>query len=407
MSKLRYILLLSVLILISVFFQSCNEQPTGLGYFLLNDTISIKSACSDDTPLIVSTESIEDPTVIFNSSCVYIGRTDSLKAIAMVRFQYIPDSLTYLTTDKISECYMELYPNEYAIGDTIGNNLSFNVYRVKKYWTAKTVCDSLFDETGNSDYFDVVSQGSYSKPIPYGDTVGPIRIDLNKQMLLDWFVMARDSVINWGIAMISDENTNVIRQFSAQAITEDLKGAELTMYYTNDKGERDTLKLTAGIEASVVCIKQPATDNMVIQGGIINKGKMALDLSEIPAEAGILSAELELTINQGLVKKGNMPLDSLLRLSLYYDDNYDSTQKKILVGYRESGTDVFKFPNLVEIVEGFLRNNNGKGNIYFEPEGWSIVQRLDRMPFYGINEENVALRPKLRIIYSARFSKRN
>jgi len=215
-----------------------------------------------------------DPTVIFNSSCVYIGRTDSLKAIAMVRFQYIPDSLTYLTTDKISECYMELYPNEYAIGDTIGNNLSFNVYRVKKYWTAKTVCDSLFDETGNSDYFDVVSQGSYSKPIPYGDTVGPIRIDLNKQMLLDWFVMARDSVINWGIAMISDENTNVIRQFSAQAITEDLKGAELTMYYTNDKGEKDTLKLTAGIEASVVCIKQPATDNMVIQGEIINKGKI-------------------------------------------------------------------------------------------------------------------------------------
>jgi hypothetical protein len=247
-----------------------------------------------------------------------------------------------------------------------------------------------------------VSQGFYNKPIPFNDTTKSVKINLNKQLLLDWFVMARDSVINWGIALLPNENTSVIRQFSAQAISENFKNAEITMIYTNSQDSTDTLKIDTGIDAAVVCNLIPDTDDMIVQGGVINKSKISLDLSEIPPEAGILSAELEITLNTSAVRKGNMPLDSIIRASVYYDDKFDSTQKKIIQGYRVEGSDNFLFPNLVEIIEEF-NHNDGKGNLYLEPEGWSIVQRLDIIPFYGINTENIDVRPKLRIVYSTRF----
>ena len=214
--------------------------------------------------------------------------------------------------------------------------------------------------------------------------------------------MARDSVINWGIALLPTENTGVLRQFSAQAIGENYRHSEITMIYKNALDSTDTLKINTGIDASVVCILMPETENMIMQGGIINRGKIGIDLSEIPQEAAIISAEMELTLNTALVKKGNMPLDSVIRLSLFYDDKFDSTQKKIVRGYRVEGSDNFLFPNLIEIIEDFNRNG-GKGNLFLEPEGWSIVQRLDQMPFYGINAEKVELKPKLRIVYSSRF----
>jgi len=404
--KVKHILTLFIAAPLFLIFQSCNEQPTGLGFLLLNDTISIKSVCSNDIPLIDSTKTIVDKTVIFNSSCIYIGKTDSMNAISMLRFQYIPDSLADLSIDKISDCYLELYPNRYAIGDTGANNLSFNVFKVIKYWTAKTTCDSLFDANGNSDYFDNTSQGSFSGNIPYADTIPPIKINLNKQLLLDWFAMARDSVINWGIVLIPNENTSVLRQFSAQAITESFKHSTITMIYKNQQDSTDTLTLTTGIDASVVCNLLPETDNMIVQGGIINQSEISFDLSKIPPEAGILHAELEVTLNESLVKKGNMPLDSIIRGSLYYNNNYDSTQQKIIDAYRVAGTNKFLFPNLVEIIEGFIRNG-GKGKIYLEPEGWNVVQRLDRMPFYGIKDENPEFRPKLKIVYSTRFIRKN
>ncbi len=393
-------------------FQACNEQPTDLGFLLLNDTSSVKTVCSEKLPLITSTGTEVSPIVIFNSGSVYIGKTDSITAVSMLRFQHIPDSLDGLAKDKISECYMELYPRPYAIGDTISNKLSFGVYKISKRWTNKTICDSLFDRNGNSDYFENVSQGHYDKPIPYKykDKIEPIKIDLNKQLLLDWFEMAKKkikdkTVINWGIAILSDENTDVLRQLSAQQVRKDNKHAEITMIYINKNNKPDTLKIDAAIEAAVICNIPPKTDDMIVQGATVSKGVMGIDISSIPRQAGILSAELELTLDTFLVKKGNMALDSLLNLSMYSDVYADSITSRIVTGYRVKKTNKFRFPNIVRIIEKINRNG-GKAKLYIKPSPYSLMSRLDRMPFYGIKEKNADFRPKLRIVYSSGFVKK-
>jgi len=322
----------------------------------------------------------------------------------MLRFQYIPDSLADLPLEDITECYIELYPNRYAIGDTVSNNLSFKVYKIIKYWTNKTTCDSLFDDNGNSDYFDDVVQGTYSTPIPYDDSSKAIKFNLNKELLLEWFAMARDSVINWGIAFVPDDNSNVIRQFSAQAVGEELKRAEITMTYRDTDSTR-TLKINTGIDAFVVCFKMPDTDNFIVQGGIINKSRISFDLSSIPPTSGILAADLEITLNSDFVRKGNYPLDSVVRGNIYYGNDIDSNPRVTFFGYRLANSNVFRFPKITSLVEEAIRGN-GKAELIIEPEGWSIVRRLDRMPFYGINEKDPNLRPKLRVVYSSGFRDR-
>jgi hypothetical protein len=61
-------------------------------------------------------------------------------------------------------------------------------------------------------------------------------------------------------------------------------------------------------------------------------------------------------------------------------------------------------PKLNQIVEEIIRNG-GKGDIVIYPAGWSMVRKIDQMAFYGPNDPNPDLRPKLRIIYSNRFKK--
>ena len=390
--------------LISFFLlQSCNEQPTALGFSMLYDTTSVKSVVSGDSvPLIVKTENVPVKLVIFNSSCVFIGKAEDMSAVTMLRFQNIPDSLASLPLSAITECYMEIYPNRYAYGDTASNLLSFNLYKITKYWTAKTNCDSLFNSDGTSDFFDTQSQGYYSDAIPYADSGKAIKIDLNKQLLLDWFTMARDSVINWGIVLKPESNSNVIRQFSAQAIGEELNHPTITMKYKDANDSTRTLTINTAIDASVVCKTNVDSENMILQGVVAYKPKITFDLSRIPSESGVLYSELVLTLNKTAVKKGNLILDSLIAGGIYETANLDTNPTSTFYANRISGTDKFVFSGINSVIEGFIRNG-GKGSIVLYPYGWSLVQRLDLLPFYGMNEPNVNLRPKLKVVYSTRF----
>lgn len=403
---MRYIFFWSLLAAIAfgALLQSCNEQPTTLGLSMLYDTLSVRTASSSDsTPLIMKSENISSKAVIFNSSCVYVGKSDNMTALTLLRFGNIPDSLVTLSESAITECFLEIYPKYYAYGDTSSNTLSFKVFKVSKYWTTKTNCDSLLNPDGSSDYFDQTIQGTYSGQIPFKkDSAPPIKIALNKKMLLDWFTMARDSVINWGIVLKPDDNSNIIRQFSAQVIGDTLNHAKITMNYKDSKDSLRTLTLLTAIDASVVCAKEVQTNDIVLRGGIANKNKLTFDLSYIPSESGILYAEMEIVLNKSLVRKGNMPLDSVIEAGIYATESLDSNPITTFNGVRISGTDRFVFSGINSIIEKIVRNG-GKGTVVLYPYGWSLVQSLDYMPFYGLTEPNVGLRPKLKVAYSTRF----
>jgi hypothetical protein len=268
---------------------------------------------------------------------------------------------------------------------------------------------------GKSDFFDTKSLGSYNTSIKLSDVMNPIKVDINKDLMIDWFKLSalKDTTkINWGIALVPNDNSNVIHQFSAQAIGESNPHTELYVIYRSKTGKVDTINLFTAIDASVVCSKRSYTGtDMVTQGSVNVQNKLTFDFSSIPPESAILSAQLELTLNESKVKKGNYLIDSLVAGGVFFTSNIDTMpkyqfyfEKQFPKKINDKYYSPYLTPKLNQIVEEIIRNG-GKGDIVIYPAGWSMVRKIDQMAFYGPNDPNPDLRPKLRIIYSNRFKK--
>lgn len=410
--KFRQLVYPLIIFVALLWFTSCNDLPTDVGFSMLFDTLSLKSVNSKENFLITSDTNLHHKIQVFNSGSIYVGKADDLFAVSLLRFGFIPDSLNYLTADSIISSYIIMYPTRYAYGDTISNSMSFDIFKINKYWTSRTNDDSLFNGVwGKSDFFETQTLGSYSTSIKLSDVMNPVKVDISKQLMVDWFQLAalKDTTkINWGIALVPNENSsNVIHQFSAQAIGESNPHTELYVIYKSKKGKVDTLNLFTAIDASVVCSKRIYSGTDIITQGAVNvQNQLSFDFSSIPPESAILSAQLELTLNKSKVKKGNYLLDSLVAGGVFFNSNLDTTPKYQFYFEKQIPSDTIRFltPKLNQIVEEIIRNG-GKGDIVIYPAGWSMIRKVDQMAFYGPNDPNPLLRPKLRIIYSNRFKK--
>ena len=72
---------------------SCNEKPTELGFSLLYDTITVVGTSNSEYPFITGAESFLNRESLFNIGAIFIGKSDSIKAISFLRFSRLPDSL--------------------------------------------------------------------------------------------------------------------------------------------------------------------------------------------------------------------------------------------------------------------------------------------------------------------------
>jgi len=406
--KIIFVLFLSV---IALFIQSCNEQPTGVGISLIYDTLSVKIAGAINDSILGSIKTVQKDIIIFNSSCYYVGRTDSLYAIGMIRIEYLDSNLAYLTADRISQCYLKMIPQRYSVGDTISNNLSFKIYKIKQYWSALTIADSIYDDkiTFHSKFFDDVVQGSYSGHIALKDSMDPLNINLNPQLMIDWFKLKRDtSTTDWGIALIPDNNSNVIHQFNHTAVgTDTFSRSSVIIVYKDSNNVDNTREFLAGVGASIVTRKgNPPQDRIIIQGSTEIMTKINFNLSKIPRDAAILYSEMELTLDNSNSYNANSLLDSVIQVGIARDDNLDSTLKDISPGYRTSGTDKFVFVgnNINMLVEDIVRNYR-TGNIVIQAQGFSEVRKIDQMAFFGPDCNDPDKRPKLKIVYTTRLKR--
>ena len=68
--------------------------------------------------LIIKTENRLERPNSFNIGTLNVGKFDQTKSVSLLRFAYVPDSLGYLTADRIDSIDFYLTPNGYALGDT-------------------------------------------------------------------------------------------------------------------------------------------------------------------------------------------------------------------------------------------------------------------------------------------------
>lgn len=377
---------------------SCNEDPTTLGYSLVDDTISVYAVSSAEAPLISSSETYNIPPEFINPGNSLIGKTQYYSAAVAMRFAPIPDTLDYLNESDIIDCELRLFPGRYAIGDTAGSNtLSFDIHRIDNRWVKETSPNEFF---GGSIYSPTPLQ-NFTGTINRSDTMRSFTMPFPKDLVIDWFKLQKNKDTIWGIALVPNENSKIINQFKGQGSGIDTL-PYIRVIYKDKNSNIDTIYMNSALEKSFYKGNFISDQNLVIQGGLSYYSRLRFDLTSLPKFGGVHKAELYLTLDESKTIKGNLPLDTVITLA-YFEDEADELKFATPDLYygckRETGKNTFVAPSISSAVSYWLRKDR-KGSLALKFNSISAEATFNKFSFHGPNDPDPTKRPKLLIIYS-------
>jgi hypothetical protein len=394
---IRYILFL---IFCSAFFYACNEGPTEVGYNFLQDTTLIKKITSDDTTLIYDLKTQTRSPMLFNMGRMFVGKANGIEAISIIRFADIPDTLSYLKESDIVSVTLYFSPERYAIGDTINGANPFIIKKVNLPWAENATWDSI-----SVPNFMGYQIGSYDKKITLKDTMAVESISLDAKFVPEWLQLRPDTnvaVINYGIALIPQDNSTIINSIGAEGISTEYAGISPTLeiIYKDKNNEQDTLYLNSGINTSFFKLDNYDKNDIVIQGGVDLQTDLYFDVSMLPPFSGINKVQLELTLNPQKSYCGNFTQSKEIMISYVNDTLNPAATYSYYAGPEDTTSNVYIAKSITSAIQLWNRGK-GKGILRLSPyEFVDHYQKLDRWVFYGINEQDSTKRPRVKIYYN-------
>lgn len=409
-----------LLIIISFFVISCNEEPTNIGISFLQDTVLVVTISNSNDDAIFSTDSnyvIDRATN--NTGAIMVGSANNIQSASFLRFDF-PSGLGWITEDDIISSELLLFPLHYAMGDTSGTNtLSFDIKKIVKKWTFEdTKAQDVFND---NTLYDVNSLATWTGNIVYKDeasrdSLDTISINIPKSLCVDWFSKRNtpptdstpDSEITWGLALLPNAQSTVINSFKAAGNTYST-GSVMKIVYKkkldNGNDTNITLYVNAGIETKFVKINETFNkDDLIIQSGVKVHTRLNFNIENIPNLASVNMAELTLTMDLDRSYWGNEGLDTVFRLGLFPDlDNEFKHIDPSLICYgrRIEGTNQYVFRSAEIMLMYLLRSQAGSGNlVLMNGSNEQEANTLNRYAFFGSNASNEEARPKLKLVYS-------
>ncbi|MGQ9819048.1 MAG: hypothetical protein ACUVQ1_03890 [Candidatus Kapaibacteriales bacterium] len=382
---------------------SCNELPTELTFPLLYDTVSIYALSSDTINFFKASETIYSPARIFNTGAIFVGAFNGFRAASLIRFteSNLPDSLDWLTSDRIYSIELELIPNRYIFGDSVSPNFAFKVYLIKEFWSNQVTWDSLFNDWVPNNKVDLTPIGSFNGGLTLKDTMDTVSIPLQNSFIIEWIQKNKDSIPIWGILLAPEPSCNVIYQFKSQYVSElAVSKPRLTVKYRYKDESTRIWYVHSAIDASVVEVPKLVNKNSIlIQSGYSYWSSLTFDVSKIPLFSAIHYAELELTIDPSKTTYGNQGIDTVFEGAYYENRKLDTVPLVTFYGYRKG--DKVIFPKVSTPIELWTKGEQ-TGKLYLHSYHWSDFRSLNRTGFYGLDANDPRLRPKLKVIYSQR-----
>ncbi len=437
--KIHKILYIFSLALSVIIINSCNDLPTDMGSPLLFDTVGAVTVSSDVTPsMIGNTKNFLRKKARLNQNALYIGVYDDMKSGGVMIFSSddFEDSLRSKFLSNIESVQLKLYPYDYIIGDTASKYISFDIYRVNDdktedwTWTKALQYDDAVSPANN--YYDPANKvGSFSGSIPL-DPNDSMYIDIDKNLLIDWLTnhypaKTLENPIEFGLMIVPNENSKCVRRFRSPTLN---TGGD-TIYYNQlvvkyiDTTIADTAltyNFHSSSEGPFSRIDPPVNTNEIfIQSGIDYITQIDFDVSNIPSDASIVMAELELTINNEKSRIGSklydttarsydtttalqcysinekylnyapedIPLDSLSSTNQYY---------KRISGYYSPYYKKFFFRDvLILAVEDWVVKQKTGHLWFFMADTYS---KMDKLVFYPITDPDPLKRPKFKVLYT-------
>ncbi len=390
----KILIITSALITILV---SCTDEITSIGKNLLpnKDIIDILFINSEEGAFEQQSKYYTDSLSLTTSSVLLMGKHDNVESTMLMKFLiFLPDSIKDAVNDEtlqVLSSTMELVPI-YTYADK-SNHFDFNVHKINSTWNSLTFDkDSL--SSLNYDDIDLSSNRNYT------DTL--ISFDFDKELTQQWlnYSAADDQASNNnGIYFNYEASSDKVVGFPAISYGVDNKLARLKIVVNVPGSFTDTVEVEVTSDVHVVLGDLPVgnQENIFIQGGIVVRANLMIDVSQIPDNTIINKATLKLSYDESESLIGTKTSDSLgvAALTDYNANELDETLPPALMK-REGSTytgDITRF------VQSWVSNQENHGlQIFLVNE----IITVNKVALKGASPADPNLKPYLEIIYTSK-----
>lgn len=402
-----------ILVLLSVYFIGCNEQPTELGYQI--DSVSFQAISSQELDLVLGSASQRYYLTPFNQGVFQVGTNQEYSAYPILRY----DNIAFLdSAESIISAKLKLIKSGYALGDTTALQ-SFEIFEVKVPVLPTSTYETVIEENGLENIYEGQVMGQLESP--YNMIDDTTYIDLDLQLIQNWInfsVLEATNAIDsndfrrqhsYSIGLRPTENSQVINGFLSERIgstTESPNPLIEIIYKWPDSTDNDTLLLKANVASYYANAPEPSDNSLTVQSAINIRSKLDFDVSSLPEYASVVKAVLKVYVNDEESYYGSFGRDSFLlaQKDVSFEDGFFESIDNIYLGLRSEGNDYYRFTSITSAVEDWVRGD-GKGSLmfYYAPNTnpSDTYFRLDKYALYGTETEE-ALRPELTIFYAKR-----
>ena len=407
------ILIKVLLVVLSLYFIGCNEQPTELGYKI--DSVTFTAISNKDNNLITGGAAQKYYLTPFNQGVFHVGKMGEYASYPIIRY----GEVLKLSGAEIISATLNLINSDYALGDT--NALqSFEIYEVQQPIVPSSTYETVFKVNGVDAVYKDELMGSFE--MAYKDIKDTTKIDLKTQLIKNWIdfsILDASKTLDsndirrkysYSIGLKPTANSKVINGFLSDRIGNSGLDAPnpfiQIVYKMKDSTRIDTMNLRSNIAAFYAEGPNPEAKSLTVQSGLSLRSMINFDISSLPRYSSIVKSVLKVYVDDSRSMYGSLGKDSFLlaQKDLDFDSGFFLDNKNIYLGVRAAGTNYYKFSSVTSAVEDWVKTGKpGSLLLNYSPNGSpnNSYNRLDKYYLYG-PEADSTLRPELTIFYAKR-----
>ena len=380
-----------VLFSFSFYFYACSDNPSSIGADLLkNDYLNINELDSYKDTLAQTSSYLKRSIKLGSGYRLFVGKTENVEASSLINFNIpLSDSIkSGIKADSIIIIGAKIrFTRDYTFGDN-NSSYDFTVHKIQSGWTsAGFTSDSL--SMLSYDPADI----SFNKKLT--DSTDEFEID--KDLAFSWLKYSTDSLgNNYGIYIKPTESSQKIVGYNALYSTGDSTEPVLSIVLERPGRYVDSLIFSGYSDVSAVSGNIPAVtqSNIIVQGGLVVNAKLWFDVSKVPFNAVINTAEVTLNLDSSKTFIGDTT--STILAAFLTDSSSIVLDSSVVVTF--SRTHNYMTGTITSFVKKWVDSKINQGILLFPR---SEISNLDLFTIRGSNAAD-SLKPRLHIIYTTK-----
>lgn len=387
---------ISLLLFLSFFITACSDNPSSIGAGLVSDKdLIVSSINSRDNAILQKSHTYRVTSSLSSASRIYLGKLGNDESWAILKF-YLP--LASRKTDILNDS-IEVVSGEIRLipGYYIGNAsapFDFTGHQINSQWDIATI---------TSDSINSLRYGQTNIINSKTITDSIVTISIQKEVILQWLKSGtgETSVANWGMVLKPTAETAKITGFLALTSTSS-NHPKIKIIVKKGTVYQDTVEynVTADVHLVTSTTQQNIPNELIVQSGVTQRGRLWFDLSQLPDNILINNAVLELRKNPdtttsviGSVFSNGIEVYAVDDSSSgTLSSNYSAT-----MGFSDS---VYR-GDITSIVTYFYQTER---NLDLCLTTITPLEGFDKITLYGSTSADILQRPYLKITYTKRVN---